>query len=490
MALASVLPALSPFSGGPSSTVCPLLLGGCCLSLLTALLRCEHATTIAMAWLGAGLASSAMALLQYFDAAGFFHPWLSPSNPGEAYANLRQRNQLATFTNISIAVLIWTRAHHGLLPRFSQSAWGIGAVSAALGSLVIGQAASASRTGFLQLISIVALAASWRSDSRTTRLSLAVAGLGVYVLAAIALPSLLLWATDAEAGDVFTRLTRSEGCESRRVLWANVLELIAQKPWTGWGWGELDYAHYVTLYERERFCAILDNAHNLPLHLAVELGVPVAVLVCTAVAWAVHRAAPWREVEPLRQLAWTVLAVIALHSMVEYPLWYAPFFTATILCTLFLWTPAGSHGAAHPRWLLGTRCMLAVALVATVLHAGHDYRIVSQLYVPSDQRSTTMREHPDAELRKLVWFRDHADFAFLTTTPLTRNNAKSMSDLATRLLHFSPEPRVIEKLAESLMLQKREDEALWHLARFRAAYPAEFDAWRAGHAAPVGSGRR
>ena len=28
----------------------------------------------------------------------------------------------------------------------------------------------------------------------------------------------------------------------------------------------MDYAHFVTLYPGERFCDILDNAHNLPLH--------------------------------------------------------------------------------------------------------------------------------------------------------------------------------------------------------------------------------
>ena len=48
----------------------------------------------------------------------------------------------------------------------------------------------------------------------------------------------------------------------------------ASSPWLGWGWGELDYAHYATLYDGPRFCDILDNAHNLPLHLAVELGIP------------------------------------------------------------------------------------------------------------------------------------------------------------------------------------------------------------------------
>jgi O-antigen ligase len=129
-------------------------------------------------------------------------------------------------------------------------------------------------------------------------------------------------------------------------LWSNVLELIGQKPWFGWGWGRLDYAHYMHLYEGARFCDILDNAHNLPLHLAVELGVPMALILCGAALWSTWRSRPWRESDPLRQLAWTVLAVLALHSLLEYPLWYGPFQMALGICLGPV--VAGSAGERRP----------------------------------------------------------------------------------------------------------------------------------------------
>jgi O-antigen ligase len=130
-----------------------------------------------------------------------------------------------------------------------------------------------------------------------------------------AMPARTLWG----------RLGGGQACSSRLVLWSNVLHLIALKPLTGWGWGELDYAHFDTLYAGPRFLRHPGQRHNLPLHFAVELGVPVAAAACALALWWAWRQRPWAEAAPLRQLAWALLAVILLHSMLEYPLWYGPF---------------------------------------------------------------------------------------------------------------------------------------------------------------------
>ena len=66
-------------------------------------------------------------------------------------------------------------------------------------------------------------------------------------------------------------------CESRLVLWRNALELSLQRPWTGWGFGELDYAMATQPLSGTRFCGIVAHAHNLPLQLIVEWGWPLAL---------------------------------------------------------------------------------------------------------------------------------------------------------------------------------------------------------------------
>jgi hypothetical protein len=69
-----------------------------------------------------------------------------------------------------------------------------------------------------------------------------------------------------------------------------------------------------------------------------------------------------------------------------------------------------------------------------------------------------------------VLFKQQVRFAELTTTPLTPANAEQMHQLALALLHFSPEPRVINKLIDSVELLGRPEEAQFYRVRLEAAF--------------------
>jgi hypothetical protein len=301
-----------------------------------------------------------------------------------------------------------------------------------------------------------------------------VAGIALYAVSALALPFILEQALGVSGPSVFARFVSELGCSSRRVLWSNVLHLIAQRPWVGWGWGELDYAHYTTLYPGDRFCDILDNAHSLPLHLAVELGVPVAILACGGLAWAILRIAPWREQDASRQMAIAVLAVILLHSLLEYPLWYGPFQIAFGLSLGLLW-PAASDASSARR--ANACAMIAACAFAAIAYAGWDYHRISQIYTAPEARDEAYRDDPLPLLKRSRLFRAHVDFAELTITPLTRANAQWTYTMSQAMLHYSPEPRVIEKLIESASLLGHRDVALAQAARFKAAFPREYAEW-------------
>jgi hypothetical protein len=283
---------------------------------------------------------------------------------------------------------------------------------------------------------------------------------------------------------VIARLNDGEiNCSSRLVLWSNVLQLIAQKPWTGWGWGELDYAHFMTVYPGDRFCEILDNAHNLPLHIAVELGVPVAFTAVVAVAALVWKSKPWCEQNSRRQLAWSVLLLIAVHSMVEYPLWYGPFELAAI-CSVWMLGTAGAQPQDEPftahnnNGLVHWQIASALGLILFVATAWEYWRI-SQIYLQPSQRSAAYRDDALKAVGASWMFRDQVRFAELGLAPLTQHNALEVNQLAKDLLHFSPEPFVVERVIESAILQGNDAEAAYYLQRFKLAYPEAYKQWSA-----------
>ena len=479
-ALLVALPWLWPFTSGPVAATLPYLAGVTVAAVLLlawparASGRDAPLRAVAAGWLGAALVSGGIALLQYFDLEGPLFPWVNIAEPGQAFGNLRQPNQLASLLVIGLLSLRWW-LRRGLSNRLAAG-------MAAL--LLTALAATASRVGLVEFLAAGALSLCWAARGRWRMAALAVLGaLVLYALAAVALPWALQASEGAAGRDLIERLRSAEStCGSRFILYSNVLHLIGLKPWTGWGWGELAYAHYTTLYDGPRFCHILDNAHNLPLHLAVELGVPVAVLVCGALAWAIWRGRPWAEQDPTRQLAWGVLMVIGIHSGVEYPLWYAPFQIAVALCVWMLWTTRAGAEAATPdqasarRWQTA-RLGVAALMLAAVAYARWDYHRISQIYLPVEQRAAMYRDDAMGHARKSWLYADVVRFAEVTTRPAVRDNAAWMLPAALKTLHFSPEPRVIQKVIESATLLGRDDVALAHLARFRAAFPREQAQW-------------
>lgn len=465
------LPWLWPWAPGPSGPVVPLLAAWTCILLALATAgafrigRQDWLRAIPMSWLVAASASSVIALAQWFGVAPSW-PFLSPAELAQAYGNLRQRNHFATLTSLGLLSIAW------LAPGTRRCLPWIVLTSL----LACGNAVSGSRTGLLQWIVLAVGLVAWPGDRRL-RLFLAGGGLLAYALATALLPVVFEAVHGMAPHTAFGRLGADLGCSSRKILWGNVVHLILQRPWTGWGWGELDYAHYATLYPSARFCEILDNAHNLPLHLAVELGLPLALAVCALVVWIVVRARPWSEVEPPRQLAWLALAMVGVHALVEYPLWYGHFQLAVLLALGVLARPRSWSVAARRAALAGAGVGLLVLAAVSV-----DYATVSQAYLPPDQRRPAMRADPVGTAGQPWLFDAQLRFAELVTLDLTRANASHVRQLARDMLHYSPEPAVIEKLLDSTLILGDDEELAFHAARYKAAFPEQYRAWIASAA--------
>ena len=143
---------------------------------------------------------------------------------------------------------------------------------------------------------------------------------------------------------------------SRFGIWSNTMALIAAHPWVGVGFGEFNFAWSLTPFPN-RPVAFFDHTHNLSLQFAVELGLPLAPLVLALLGWALWRALAPRSARPRRRrrrlpglrAAFVMVLMIAVHSQLEYPLWYAYFLLPTAFAFgLCLVRPARSRRAARP----------------------------------------------------------------------------------------------------------------------------------------------
>jgi O-antigen ligase len=421
--------------------------------------------------LAAALISAVLGMLQYLGLARELSPWVNQPLKGDAFANLRQRNQFASLTSLGLVAMLGWVAAQSKTENMSRGGWALAVVL--LNVLAAGVACSVSRTGAMQWVLVGVLMAAWvlRSAKHDAGFGkglvwLALAAPVLVAVWSVVMPWLALQTTGEWGASMILRVTGQAQdyatCGGRRVLWSNVLALIAQHPWFGWGWGETDYAHFMTGYSSLRFCDMLDNAHDFLLHLALELGIPFALAVMALVGVWVMRRTPWRESHPWRVTAWCLFLVLGLHSMLEYPLWYGPFQMTLGIAIGLLWAPrplscaAVSHEEAKAQGQVDAHeeaqegpMLVAAILFIGCLYAAWDFNRVGQIYRQAASRDAAYRDNPLHHAKQSWLFKNQADFAELTTQTITEDNAVELYPQAVRLMHYSPEARVVQRVIDS-----------------------------------------
>ncbi len=478
-ALLVAAPWFWPIMAGPLSEMLPDLFAWTCGALLLGIfpwIRGHLGRVLSWGVVIAAVGSSWLALIQYFDYEELFGLWVATTPPGYVTANVHQTNMLATL----LASGLWALWY---LTRTRQMATSLGV---AFGMLVLtGIAATASRTGMIQLVLLCGVVIFWSPSQRKTH-AIAAVILGVFYLS---IAQLLPWMLEVLRGitidrNLLGRFSGDIGCTSRRVVWDNVLQLISLKPWMGWGAGELMYAQYITPFERVRYCEKMSNAHNLFLQIAVTMGVPFALLCVGLAAAAFFRVKPWKAVDPKQQLGWGILLAIAFHSMLEYPIWFGVFqmlaLQAFLLVVLdeqgqFPNTHEGFVKKHRPQgWLAASFGLLTLLSLVSL-----DYLKVSQLYLPLQWRLAYYQEDTLNRSRDTVLFKAHVLIAQVVTTPATPDNAERLLAGALESLRAAPDPRVIKQVIAAAAMAGRQDLAGLHTARFEAAWPKDYAEWRA-----------
>ncbi|MBS7806055.1 O-antigen ligase family protein [Variovorax sp. PCZ-1] len=467
-------PWLWPFLLGPLPAMLPDLLAWAVAAILLCLLPSlghRKLEAIAWGWLIAAVLNAVIALLQYFDLENSLHPWLVYAEPGIAYGNIQQANLLATLLSVGLLSLIHL-IYVGRIKTWLAVLFGV--------SLMLGHAVAASRTGLIELLCVVALLLYWRPWAVNKMMPWLLAGAAVLLVAGSVFPYILETFYDVEvARRLLFRISLASSCQSRLVIWSNVIELIQMRPWTGWGWDGLLYAHYIQPMEGERACIKLSNAHNLFLQLAVEYGVPFAAGIFLFLLWTLWRFKPWRAQQASERLGWSVLLMIGFHSLVEFPLWFGYFQLMFGLALVLIFSSQtgvlqSQENAVlvRMRWMLATFSLSILALLAL------DYHRASQLYLPPQFRSKWYGPDVMKTAQGSVLFKSHALIGQVLQIPITKANAELMLEAAQQALRIAPDSRIIRRLLQAATIAGREDLVKLHTMRYKAAWPKEYEEWR------------
>jgi O-antigen ligase len=409
-----------------------------------------------------------------------------PSLHGRAGGNLGQPNQLASLALLGMLALMALRQRVCV-----RNSWMM-LVSTALGLCL---ALTQSRTGLLSLGLLLVWVAIDRRLTRPMR--------WMPVAALIGCLAGLAWLTlmPQQHGDSAAALQHHLGLSgdvsaSRFAIWSNSVELIRAHPWTGVGWGNFSAAWSLTPFPDRRPIP-LDNAHNLPLHLMVELGIPLALVLLGTLAWALWRvrAALTRGPQDQQQVARCLammLVVLGLHSLLEYPLWYAYFLLPAcyVVGVLVRWAGEGSvHDAAGspppiPAGQAAARDALkacGVLVVLGCLYGAWDYARVVQAFTAFGPGLHRTLEQRVAEGRRSVLFGHLVDYGLVT-------NASSFEGLQSAFVrprHRLVNPHFLRVYAQALHEWGDEPSARYVAQRLREFHdPRYVEFFAACDAAP------
>ena len=410
------------------------------------------AATLAWFLVTGSVISALIGLIQLFGVQTPLAPFMLPQAHGRIYANTGQPNHLASYLSLGLASAgyLWSTRRIGLVPvacicaalfavltiSGSRAVW-LYAGAFVVFSLVMGKLRPSVEFKRLLIFSFVIvgglLVAQWAMAGLLPQRSIAVETMGERV--------------------------QSEGMSSpiRLHFWHQAWLMFSAAPVFGLGFKQFAWNNFLLTGQIPGSATdegIIDHAHNLLFHIAAEFGVcGLVVLLGGLVCWGWHLRRA-RIDPPLWWMA-AVLGVLGLHSMLEYPLWYA----------YFLGIAAMLMGAAEREAPVidGTRsgrfALLAAVMLGVFVFVGvfQDYRVMQSLQGAA--RPTDVADDGGdkripvlLDLQRTSLFAPFIEFAIAQRMLLNQDHLKDKLVLNGRAMRFQPSSDAVYRQAYLLAM--------------------------------------
>jgi O-antigen ligase len=412
----------------------------------------------------AGVMGMVLALIQVFiPQLADGNVIAAPTMAGRAVGNLRQPNHFSTLLVWSCCSATWLGARGRLRP------WQAALLVALF---IMGIVLTASRTGMVGMVFLALWGLLDKGLPRALRLTLIGAPLiygacwgGMWLLSQT--DKNVAFAAEARLHD------HSDISSSRFKIWANVLELIRLHPWFGVGYGEFNVAWTFTPFPT-RPVAFFDHTHNIVLQWVVELGIPVALLLSGMCMWAfvaMLRPHPGRQAAKDNTALATmgacavIVAIAALHSLLEYPLWYSYFLLPTAfawglgLGVKGPWSARPREGAHRGRAMVGAGALMAAMAIWCAL----DFLSAVNIYAPWPGAGPLNQRI--AFGMKMPWWGYQADYAEVTSGD--DDEPSKPPKAFRRTLHNLLDARLMVAYARSLAEHGEVDKARFVVERLK-----------------------
>lgn len=449
------------------------LLWACLLMVLGHRLRLvlgwqKLATALAWFLAAGGILNAGMAALQY---AGIKSLWLFPKVTAQSLGNLGQPNHFANYMALATGSLIYLWGRRQLPTAFF-------ALLATAFLAVLSLSGSRSSWFYLAAFFMLALIRQ-RTDPSSENRQLMLACFTLLPIFA-AVQALLHWLLPLLGTETHILATerffqQASGASVRLTLWRDALQMFAAHPWLGVGYGQFAWNSFLLAgtHAAGEFSNPAEHAHNLLLNLLAEQGI-FAGLLLIGLGWGWIKQATAAKLTLERWWMWAMLAVIGIHSMLEYPLWYS----------YFLGIAAVLLGAGETRAWRPDFSRIGRPALAAMLGLGlYSMIVLAQSYGTLEHWVTRAMSHTikDSELpafnqallnlhRKSL-LAPYVELIYANSLPANRESLDDKLAISQKALHFAPVSTVTYNYAELLALHGDLAEAQHQLALARSAYP-------------------
>jgi len=423
-------------------------------------------TVIAGGLVAGALLNAFIGVVQHFGLTTPLDGYIVRPQSMAIFGNMGQPNHYAAYVTLGLFGLAFL---HGR-GRFG---WMATAVLAAPMLFVLGL--SGSRSVWLYLLTAFVLAAWLKASNKSSqegRRLFMVCGAAIIVHSAIQGMVGAGWLRPASRESVTAIERLFSGAASlteRFEVWQAAWRIAWESPLLGIGWGAFAAHFYEHAASRGMSAGLFNNAHNIVLHLFAETGlIGVAALCVPLLIWLLPQLRQTRDSG--QWWLWAALAVIAIHSCLEYPLWYAYFMgIAALLLGL---APATGF---VPRLARRGR-MFAVAVIGigafNTLFLWMDYRELEGLYLVTvkqerkiDMTDTVLRLHRNTLLTPYV------ELVGAYSLAVEEQNLVWRRQLVDRVVRFNPLPALLYRQVLLLAMSQRSDEARARLQLAQRAHP-------------------